>query len=55
MRGAWRALSKVVGGRTAAGHTRLCPTPAHVDYATQRRTLEDSALWYRDVIAADAR
>ncbi|MFC4585909.1 GH1 family beta-glucosidase [Sphaerisporangium corydalis] len=23
----------------------------HVDYATQRRTLKDSALWYRDVIA----
>jgi beta-glucosidase len=22
----------------------------HVDYATQRRTLKDSALWYRDVI-----
>lgn len=25
----------------------------HVDYATQRRTLKDSALWYRDVIAAN--
>ncbi|OLL27693.1 beta-glucosidase [Burkholderia sp. SRS-W-2-2016] len=23
----------------------------HVDYATQQRTLKDSALWYRDVIA----
>jgi beta-glucosidase len=23
----------------------------HVDYATQKRTLKDSALWYRDVIA----
>jgi len=23
----------------------------HVDYATQRRTLKDSALWYRDVVA----
>ncbi len=23
----------------------------HVDFATQRRTLKDSALWYRDVIA----
>lgn len=23
----------------------------HVDYATQRRTLKDSALWYRDVIS----
>ncbi|GAA3209388.1 GH1 family beta-glucosidase [Actinocorallia longicatena] len=26
----------------------------HVDYATQRRTPKDSALWYRDVIAAEA-
>jgi beta-glucosidase len=26
----------------------------HVDYATQRRTLKDSALWYRDVIEANA-
>jgi len=24
----------------------------HVDYATQRRTLKDSALWYRDFLAA---
>src|SRR5262249_32890406 len=24
----------------------------HVDYATQRRTLKDSAHWYREVIAA---
>jgi beta-glucosidase len=23
----------------------------HIDYATQKRTLKDSALWYRDVIA----
>jgi beta-glucosidase len=23
----------------------------HVDYATQARTLKDSAHWYRDVIA----
>jgi beta-glucosidase len=22
----------------------------HVDYATQRRTLKDSALWYRDFL-----
>ncbi|WP_296653429.1 GH1 family beta-glucosidase [Paraburkholderia sp.] len=26
----------------------------HVDYATQKRTLKDSALWYRDVIARHA-
>ncbi len=26
----------------------------HTDYATQRRTLKDSALYYRDVIAANA-
>jgi len=26
----------------------------HVDYATQRRTLKDSALWYRDFLAARA-
>jgi beta-glucosidase len=26
----------------------------HVDYATQRRTPKDSALWYRDVIEANA-
>jgi beta-glucosidase len=26
----------------------------HVDYATQRRTPKDSALWYRSVIAANA-
>ncbi len=25
----------------------------HVDYATQQRTLKDSALWYRDVIASN--
>jgi beta-glucosidase len=25
----------------------------HVDFATQKRTLKDSALWYRDVIAAN--
>jgi len=25
----------------------------HVDYLTQKRTLKDSALWYRDVIAAN--
>ncbi len=25
----------------------------HVDYATQRRTLKDSALWYRDLIASN--
>jgi beta-glucosidase len=25
----------------------------HVDYATQTRVLKDSALWYRDVIAAN--
>ncbi len=25
----------------------------HVDYRTQKRTLKDSALWYRDVIAAN--
>jgi beta-glucosidase len=25
----------------------------HVDYATQRRTLKDSAYWYRDVIAGN--
>ena len=25
----------------------------HVDYATQRRTLKDSALWYRDVIKSN--
>ena len=25
----------------------------HVDYATQQRTLKDSALWYRDVIATN--
>ncbi|MFD2355205.1 family 1 glycosylhydrolase [Nonomuraea ferruginea] len=25
----------------------------HVDYATQVRVLKDSALWYRDVIAAN--
>jgi len=25
----------------------------HVDYATQKRTLKDSALWYRDVIASN--
>lgn len=25
----------------------------YVDYATQQRTLKDSALWYRDVIAAN--
>ena len=25
----------------------------HVDYATQQRTLKDSAAWYRDVIAAN--
>ena len=24
----------------------------HVDYETQRRTLKDSACWYRDIIAA---
>ncbi len=24
-----------------------------VDYATQKRTLKDSALWYREVIAAN--
>jgi beta-glucosidase len=24
----------------------------HVDYATQQRTLKDSALWYRETIAA---
>jgi beta-glucosidase len=27
----------------------------HVDYATQRRTLKDSALWYRQVIASDGK
>ena len=27
----------------------------HVDYATQQRTLKDSALWYREFIAARAR
>jgi beta-glucosidase len=27
----------------------------HVDYETQRRTLKDSALWYRDFIAAGGR
>jgi beta-glucosidase len=26
----------------------------HVDYETQRRTWKDSALWYRDVISANA-
>jgi beta-glucosidase len=26
----------------------------HVDYATQRRTPKDSALYYRDVVAANA-
>jgi beta-glucosidase len=26
----------------------------HVDYATQQRTWKDSALWYRDVISANA-
>jgi beta-glucosidase len=26
----------------------------HTDYATQKRTLKDSALYYRDVIAANA-
>ena len=25
----------------------------HVDYATQKRTLKDSALWYKDVIASN--
>jgi beta-glucosidase len=25
----------------------------HVDYATEARTLKDSALWYRDVIAGN--
>ena len=24
----------------------------HVDYATQKRTLKDSALWYREFLAA---
>jgi len=24
----------------------------HVDYATQVRTLKDSALWYRETVAA---
>ena len=24
----------------------------HVDYETQKRTLKDSAIWYRDMIAA---
>ena len=27
----------------------------HVDYPTQRRTLKDSALWYRDVIATNGK
>ena len=27
----------------------------HVDYATQQRTLKDSALWYRDAIASSRR
>lgn len=27
----------------------------HVDYETQRRTLKDSAVWYRDFIAANGR
>jgi beta-glucosidase len=27
----------------------------HVDYATQKRTIKDSALWYRDVIATHGR
>jgi beta-glucosidase len=25
----------------------------HVDYQTQKRTLKDSAFWYRDVIRAN--
>jgi beta-glucosidase len=25
----------------------------YVDFATQQRTLKDSALWYRDVIASN--
>ncbi len=25
----------------------------HVDYATQKRTLKDSAYWYRDVIRSN--
>ena len=25
----------------------------YVDYATQKRTLKDSALWYREVIASN--
>lgn len=25
----------------------------HVDYETQKRTLKDSALWYRDLIASN--
>jgi beta-glucosidase len=27
----------------------------HVDYATQRRTPKDSALWYRDLLAGNGR
>jgi beta-glucosidase len=27
----------------------------HVDYATQQRTLKDSALWYREFLAARRR
>jgi beta-glucosidase len=27
----------------------------YVDFATQKRTLKDSALWYRDVIASNGR
>ena len=27
----------------------------HVDYETQRRTLKDSALWYRDFLARRSR
>jgi beta-glucosidase len=27
----------------------------HVDYATQKRTLKDSALWYKQVIATNGR
>jgi beta-glucosidase len=27
----------------------------HVDYATQRRTPKDSALWYRDLLAGNRR
>ena len=49
----WEAVSNGRSWTTSSGPRATNPRfgLVHVDFATQKRTLKDSALWYREVIA----